>query len=161
MAAMGFTDDELDPVSFPQGSGVMIELEDGGLEAGDLQGANGYGVVVRITHRLKTTRISDPEERQAILDAAGIDLEDVDEANLSETRLVPLARPILTLLPWPRIERVELASDLMEEAEVRGFQLQLDELDQDPGLDLESPGESLSPGEGDGLGTDEEERDPE
>jgi hypothetical protein len=122
--------------SFELGAGVMIETEDGGVEVGDLVGASMFGIIFRATHRLTTEELSD-EEAEAALESQGLELlegEDAARVTVTETRLKPLTRSVLTMLPWSFVKRIELAEEYIQEGTLSEFK---DALELDDGIPAE------------------------
>jgi hypothetical protein len=110
-------------------SPVMIETQDG-LDAGLLVGVSPFGVVFRATHRMVEKDLTE-EEREEV----GLTEED-SEVSATKPTMELLGRPVLTMLPWQEIKRIELATELEEDAVIRTFREQLDVEDGIP-ADLE------------------------
>lgn len=120
MKEMGFSSDE-GASGFVAGTGIVIETQDG-LEAGDLVGASMWGVIFRATHRMDTREL-EPDEVSELEDEEG---ELPEGAIVTRTEMVPLARSVLTLLPWSEVKKIELAEEYLEEGVLRDFREALD-----------------------------------
>lgn len=138
--------------AFVAGKSIMIETADDGLEAGTLVGASMFGLLYRATHRMEPVPVSD-EEREEILAEADIE-EDAEDVEITRTAMMPLARTVLTLLPWTEVKKVELAEELLEDATLREFREALDVMDRiepdddlSDDLDLDDDGDEDSDGD--------------
>lgn len=101
--------DELD--SFNEGDGIIVET-DSTIEVGLFVGASKEGIIIRATHRAV------PE----------IDAEE------GGAMLKPLARTILTFIPWRRVEKMESKAEWDEEVQASHFIHMLSQVDDDVDL---------------------------
>lgn len=101
--------DEFD--SFSEGDGVIIETNSN-VEVGLFVGVSKEGLIIRATHRA---------------------VPEID-AETGGPMIKPLARTILTFIPWRRVEKIELKAEWDEEIQTAHFINMLSQVDDDVDL---------------------------
>lgn len=104
-------DEDLDLDSFNEGDGIIIETNST-IEVGYFVGVSKEGIILRATHRA---------------------VPEID-AESGGPMLKPLARTILTFIPWHRIEKFESKTDWDEEVQAAHFIHMLSQVDDDVDL---------------------------
>lgn len=104
-------DDDLDLDAFNEGDGIIIETNST-IEVGFFVGVSKEGIILRATHRA---------------------VPEID-AEIGGPMLKPLARTILTFIPWHRIEKFESKAEWDEEIQAAHFINMLSQVDDDVDL---------------------------